>query len=329
MRLSTWARSASKHNGLVDKQRWLQIQKQFSNEIKIRLEGKTAQILSEEIKKQKENQNAAASKSASQHLSAQGEIQKEYEDYVKREQERIRLEKEKEESLSLKYIQEILQKEEACSLNDYLRVVQTKTPGLVQSQQQTQNQNKENLPTTSHTTNQLVIEIEPTTSIQASNQTQQHQPFITPSLPSRPNNRLLNRVKSSLGVQTPSNTNDSSSNATPTYSLRSRVSIKRNIDEVTTIRSNLINSINKENENNVNNSTSDDQPSSKRVLRSKSTRNVSNSSSDSISLNGSDISVDNTNEVSHPQIMDVDSKRPVSAVTSTLTRRRSVRTNKK
>lgn len=334
MRLSTWARSAAKQNALVDKDRWSQIQKQFSSEIKLRMEGKTAQIISEEIKKQKENQLESKLTASSQHISAQGEIKKEYEEYLRREQERLRLEKEKEESMSLQYIQEILQREEACSINDYLRVIEQQQPTPI----------NQNLPTTS---NSNIVNIErniseATTStasaipqIPVTNPPQtSHQPFITPSVPTRSvTNRLLNRVKSSLGAQTPTanDSTDSTSNVTPSYSLRSRASIKRTLDEAKAVRSNLINSINNEQEtaSTTNAATNDDhQPKTKRALRSKSIRNISsNSSSESISLNGSDISIDNASESTH----EIDSKQPARAVASAtgLARRRSVRTNKK
>jgi len=122
MRLSTWARSAAKQNLLVNQERWQAIQRSFTTEIRNRIEGKTAMLLQEEINKQKENETTYSSKSNQQIVSANGEIKKEFEELVKREEERLRIEKEKEEQLSLQYIQEIIQREEACTFSQYLNV---------------------------------------------------------------------------------------------------------------------------------------------------------------------------------------------------------------
>lgn len=53
MRISSWSRYASNSNSLVNQERWEFIQKAFPIEIKNRIEGKTAQILTESIERQK------------------------------------------------------------------------------------------------------------------------------------------------------------------------------------------------------------------------------------------------------------------------------------
>lgn len=309
MRLSTWARSASKQNALVDKERWSQIQRNFSTEIRNRMEGKTAQFLTEEIKNLKKNPQ-----SVNQIVCAQGEIKKEYEDLVKHEQERCRLEKEKEEAMSLKLIQEIIQREEAVSFNDYLRVLNANTPTLINVQPAATTSN--NNPTTSAALTNEAITSQPliapsvastsqpliVPSVISISEATTSQTFLTPSMPTGVlNNRLLNRVKSNLSDLNNGNTStDATASNTPVYSLRPRASIKRNLDEVATLRSNLKNSL-KETE----------QPESKRFnIRNQS----SNTSTDAILLNNSTDANGDLNDKT-------DSKLPVT----NLTRRKSTR----
>ena len=318
MRLSTWARSASKQNSLVDKERWSQIQRAFSGEIKNRLEGKTAVLLAEQIQQQKDNQSSASHTHThhQQIVSAQGEIKKEYEDYVKREQERDRLEKEKEEQLSLQYIQEIIQREEACTVNDYLRNLIATRPHLAQNQPIAQPP-------------QAIVApiVEPEQPISVVQQTTQPVEVVSTAVAATTSttarraasNRLLNRVKSTLVSNSPSaadrgttsstlsqqsnviNENSSttavSQDVTPTYSLRPRASIKRTLDDVRTLRSNLVSSLARSNQ------TSDEsqQPRAKRSLRS----------STNSSLNGSNVSNESVNSQANETIEIIDSKQPV------------------
>ena len=106
MRISTWSRAASNSNTLVNQQRWAQIQKAFPNEIRDRVEGKTAIILAETMKKEKEE--ASTRPTVVQPVAEPGAIRREYEEYLRREQERIRAEQENEEKLSLDLIQRVL-----------------------------------------------------------------------------------------------------------------------------------------------------------------------------------------------------------------------------
>jgi hypothetical protein len=121
MRISTWSRYASNTNTLVNMERWEQIQRAFPTEIKNRIEGKTADILAQSLKtmqqQQKEeiitNENtnpntSGASNTKSSNCSKPGEIRKEYQDYLKREEERLKIEKETEEKLSLELIQQLI-----------------------------------------------------------------------------------------------------------------------------------------------------------------------------------------------------------------------------
>ena len=102
MRISIWSRSAANSNSLVDQVRWSQIQKEFPTEIKNRMEGKTAILLEQEIKAAKESMKST------QPISKPGEINKEYQEYLAREEEKRRLERENEERMSVEYIQTII-----------------------------------------------------------------------------------------------------------------------------------------------------------------------------------------------------------------------------
>ena len=107
MRISTWSRAASNANTLVNQQRWQQIQRAFPREIRDRVEGKTAAKLAESIKRDKEN-GATAQVSVQRPVAEPGAIRREYEEYLRREQERLRAEQESEEKLSLDLIQRVL-----------------------------------------------------------------------------------------------------------------------------------------------------------------------------------------------------------------------------
>ena len=130
----------------------------------------------------------ATSKPYQQMVSENGEIKKEFEELVKREEERLRIEKEKEEQLSLQYIQEIIQREEACTFSQYLNVIKAKEP-VVRSEQQ---------PTTSANSN--------TATTSAAAAAVNIQSFITPFGPIVNNNPSLTLVENQ--------TRSSSSNAT-------------------------------------------------------------------------------------------------------------------
>lgn len=120
-RISTWYRNAANSNTLVNQDRWKFIQNHFSKEIKNRIEGKTAQIIAKEIEDQKKG---IGTSSESKHpCSKPGEIRKEYQEYLRREQERIRVDKENEEKQSLELIHKLIQEEERLSLNDYINIL--------------------------------------------------------------------------------------------------------------------------------------------------------------------------------------------------------------
>jgi hypothetical protein len=117
MRISSWSRYASNSNTLVNTERWEQIQKAFPTEIKNRVEGKTADILAQSLKTmqqqhKQENTNNENTNPATNiklaNCSKPGEIRKEYQDYLKREEERLKIEKETEEKLSLELIQQLI-----------------------------------------------------------------------------------------------------------------------------------------------------------------------------------------------------------------------------
>ncbi len=317
MRLSTWARSASKQNTLVDKERWSQIQRAFSTEIRNRVEGKTAILLAEQIKKQKINSSESSSSSFQHVVSAQGEIKKEYEEYLKREEERIRLEKEKEEKLSLQYIQDIIQQEEACTINDYLRNLIAQRPTLAQQPTVVTAQPVRVQPP--------VIQLqEPEQQVTPSISSTVIQPFLTPSVTQiaakssrTATNRLIKRVQSTLVPSSSSNdtgspstsqqSNDSTDSVTPGYSLRPRASIKRTLDEVKNIQYNLRTNLLK-NEHNSIHSTADVAASTSDDIRKPKAKRTQRKSSGS--LNSSNISNESVNSHANETI-DIDSKQPV------------------
>jgi hypothetical protein len=113
LRISSWSRANA--NSLVNKERWKEIQTLFPKEIKDRLEGKTAIRLSQELKEKKFE--------STHPLTKPGEIRKEYEEYVRRENERIRMEKEQEEKKSLEFIEKIMKEEQNLSLNEYVNLL--------------------------------------------------------------------------------------------------------------------------------------------------------------------------------------------------------------
>lgn len=89
---ATWITSRMNGNNLVDKERWQEIQKEFSQQIKDKISGKTSRDIEEEICKVK-------------HLIAKpGEIYQEYLSTLRKEQER----KAEEERKSLDLINRIL-----------------------------------------------------------------------------------------------------------------------------------------------------------------------------------------------------------------------------
>jgi len=102
MRISTWSRTATNTNTLVNIERWNQIKKAFPNEVNDRIEGKSAEKFAKSI----EQENARIVKP--QNVAQPGEIRKEYETIIQREMERLRAEKEHEEKMSLQYIQQVI-----------------------------------------------------------------------------------------------------------------------------------------------------------------------------------------------------------------------------
>jgi E3 ubiquitin-protein ligase RNF168 len=117
MRISTWSRSAANTNTLVDETRWAQIKAAFPREVRIRLEGKTAIYLEKEMREQQQVLNNKFTKTQEAKCAAPGEIGKEYKEYLRREEERIRLEKENEEKLSSQLIQQVIVSFEAVLYN--------------------------------------------------------------------------------------------------------------------------------------------------------------------------------------------------------------------
>lgn len=110
MRISTWARTATNNNTLVDQDRWKFIQTHFATEIRNRREGKTAADLMETVSHMVPAVKAvlAESKKMNANIEKPGEIAREYQEYIRLENERLQREKENEEQLSLAYIKHLI-----------------------------------------------------------------------------------------------------------------------------------------------------------------------------------------------------------------------------
>lgn len=107
-RLATWARTARVHNQkLVNEKRWSDIKKAFPTEVKNKVEGKSAQIVKDSLDKLRQGIIDSTNR-VGQKCAQPGEIRQEYLDYLKREEERIRKEKEAEERESIEYIQKLI-----------------------------------------------------------------------------------------------------------------------------------------------------------------------------------------------------------------------------
>ena len=158
LRISTWSRNASNSNTLINQARWEQIQRKFPNEIKVRMEGKTAQVISDSIEKYKKSgvmddtyktavafsssQTSVSSSKKTVHCAEPGEIRSEYLEYLKREEEKKRIEKENEEKLSLELIQKLVQEEESLPFDAYLTLLNRETPVLSAANNSRQNTNR-------------------------------------------------------------------------------------------------------------------------------------------------------------------------------------------
>lgn len=190
MRISTWSRTATNTNTLVNVKRWNEIQKAFPNEVRDRIEGKTAQKLEDSMKRQK----TAVVSSNAQNISKPGELRQEYEMILKREQERLRIERQNEENMSLNYIEQVIAQEEHLTVNDYVQRIQSITPRTPNNQSNNDSiepKNKSVNPPTTSSTQYLTVP----------------------------------------------------SNDTPEPRIRTRGSLKRNIDDVKSIRTRLLTSI--------------------------------------------------------------------------------------
>jgi hypothetical protein len=135
---SAWAKSASNTRTLVSQALWQKIQLKFPDEIKNRLENKTAQIISDSIRNLKRSgvndqvcvSSILSSSSTANNppgslerpreppatLARPGEIRDEYLEQLRHEEAKLRAEREREEQLSMELIREIM-RQEAATLN--------------------------------------------------------------------------------------------------------------------------------------------------------------------------------------------------------------------
>lgn len=275
MRISTWARAATNNKTLVNTDRWNQIKRAFPKEIKDRKEGKTAERLAKEIEKE----NAIL-----QHISKPGEIRKEYESTLKREQERLKLEKEQEEQLSLQYIHQVILQEEHLSVPAYMDVINHTTPQLNTSQLhnlphiQTRSQDHHiKAPTTAHSdspnvSNPLRLKL-PRINLLSNIHSTESQVQIS------------NSVNSTFQTQQPS---ESSSipkvqNETQTHLVQrrhTRASFKRNIEEARTLRKHLLTSLVE-----LKSMSFDRRPRNGKAIKAKSNNDTTNNSNDESIIN--------------------------------------------
>jgi len=179
MRISTWARTATNNHTLVDQERWKFIQSQFGTEIRNRREGKTAADLMETVShmvpavkavlvESKRVAAATAAQKQTENCAKPGEIGKEYQEYLRKEAERLQREKENEEQLSLAYIKSLIEREEAVTVNDYIqmttvaagvRAQSTTNSNSIPNRNTTKTANAQNITTANNTTNAQNIPI--------------------------------------------------------------------------------------------------------------------------------------------------------------------------
>jgi len=271
----------SNTNTLVDQERWSQIQRAFPKELKDRREGKTAIKLAESIKQEREAPKPTCV------VSNPGEIRKEYEESLRREQERIRLEREKEEAMSLNYIQQVIREEGVLTLNDYIRIVDSHPQTPVQPHLITIDSTEVNRPVNTAPIQTAAIEQTPV---------QTNSSAVAP---------ILGEVTNSV------------STASALSKLRPRASLKRNMDEVKSIRNHLLTTMHESKsraEKSIIEEESASQPKIKKQIRAAAAANSFNASE--IILSGDE---------SNPNISISDLQTPQ---TSTLSRRGSTRIRK-
>lgn len=269
MRISTWSRTASNNNTLVNIKRWEQIKKAFPNEIKDRVEGKTADKLIESYKHEKEIQSKLSN------VSKPGEIRQEFEATIRREQDRLNAEKEQEEKLSENYIQQVIAQEERMTIPDYINRINSNTPNPIASNTLPRTNLTLARNITSHTIlhtpvivqssqaapiNHSVNHLRPPLSSCHNNQLRMDSPFPTLS-PFIENRQINNNNESVIHSDVPSDvspevivtqqvSSSSPSNIhglTPQRPLVRRIStrssIKKNLEESKNIRAHLLTSI--------------------------------------------------------------------------------------
>lgn len=246
IRISTWSRSASNNNTLVNKERWEQIKKAFPSEIKDRMEGKTAEKLAVEIEKEKESNKE---NTKLQNIAKPGEIRKEYEANLQREQERLRTEREQEEQQSLQYIQQVIAQEERLTVSDYINRINNNTPQLNNNTQQSSNsltpqirQSNVHTPVISES-NKTLNRAQNTLLRSEPRRRLLHHVNQTSVLPNTSLNNVINEVTTTPQQTNEENPQTSSREETVQRRICTRASIKRNIEDVKNIRAHLLTSI--------------------------------------------------------------------------------------
>lgn len=130
MRISTWYRNAANAGTLVNKAREQLIQRLFPREVALKQQNKTAEVLAESIEKfnkygiaddmYKTILTTKSNTAPSVPVCKPGELHNEYVEYMRREEERIRAEKENEERMSIQLIQKLVEEEDQVPFDSYV-----------------------------------------------------------------------------------------------------------------------------------------------------------------------------------------------------------------
>lgn len=263
MRISTWSRTATNSNTLVNVERWEWIKKTFPDEVKDRMEGKSAEKYAKLIESEKNSKPARVMS-----VSEPGEIRKEYEAVLQRENDRLKAEKLEEEQQSLQYIQQVIATEERLTVNDYItRINSNNTPSRINPQPANRtaallNQMMNSrpftptitVPTNNNTTDANTLPLidpgqlhETPIILDSQSESTVHVPVIR-----RSNSRLqrsqlvdqcIDHQREAEATSSTTSTPPVQSTTNPETSFRRTRSMKRNIEEVKNIRTHLLSSI--------------------------------------------------------------------------------------
>jgi hypothetical protein len=114
----------------VNEPRWQQIKRKFPNEVRNRIEGKSAQLVADSIEKYNKlgvadetYRTVSTSRTPKIHVAEPGEIRSEYLEYLRREEEKLKEEQESEEKASIELIQKLVLEEDHVPFDTYLNIM--------------------------------------------------------------------------------------------------------------------------------------------------------------------------------------------------------------